>query len=164
MLEAIKGDAGMLDRGMEGGVINTEGRQYLNLSNLMAGFGTGIASRVLSSYDTPTRDAIASLDLDSYVPAETPEPMRGMKLRAAKTAGPMVVPFIGGMFNQSSAEEKYLALFDRDVAASKQLASQDIPFSELVEQLNTRFGNQMNVIVGVMGPRHAGTDATEAAV
>ncbi len=152
MLEAIKGDAGMFDAGMEGGVINTEGRQYLNLSNLMAGFGTSYASRLLSSYDTPTRDAIATLDLDSYVPAETPQAMRGMKLRAAKMAGPMIMPFIGGMFNQSSAEEKYLALFDRDVAASKQLASQDIPFSELVEQLNTRFGNQMNVIVGVMGP------------
>ena len=152
MLEAIKGDAGMFDAGMEGGVINTEGRQYLNLSNLMAGFGTSYASRLLSSYDTPTRDAIATLDLDAYVPAETPEAMQGMKLRAAKMAGPMIMPFIGGMFNQSSAEEKYLALFDRDVAASKQLASQDIPFSELVEQLNTRFGNQMNVIVGVMGP------------
>ena len=152
MLEAIKGDAGMFDAGMEGGVINTEGRQYLNLSNLMAGFGTSYASRLLSSYDTPTRDAIATLDLDAYVPAETPQAMRGMKLRAAKMAGPMITPFIGGMFNQSSAEKKYLALFDRDVAASKQLASQDIPFSELVEQLNTRFGNQMNVIVGVMGP------------
>ena len=152
MLEAIKGDAGLFDAGMEGGVINTEGRQYVNLSNLMAGFGTGYASRLLSTYDTPTRDAIATLDLDSYVPAETPQAMRGMKLRAAKMAGPMIKPFVSGIFNQSKAEKKYLALFERDVAASKQLATQDIPFSDLVEQLNTRFAGQMNTITGVMGP------------
>lgn len=152
MLEAIKGDAGMFDAGMEGGVINTEGRQYLNLSNLMSGFGTGIASRVLSSYDTPTRDAIATLDLDSYVPAETPQAMRGMKWRAAKMAGPMLVPFLSGIFNQSKAEKKYRAHFEKDVATSKQLATQDIPFSNLVEQLNGLFAGQMNGIMSVMGP------------
>ncbi|MCP4357928.1 MAG: hypothetical protein GY796_07935, partial [Chloroflexi bacterium] len=152
MLEAIKGDAGLFDAGMEGGVINSEGRQYVNLSNLMAGFGTGYASRLLSTYDTPTRDAIATLDLDSYVPAETPQAMRGMKLRAAKMAGPMIKPFVSGIFNQSKAEKKYLALFEKDVATSKQLATQDMPFSNLVEQLNALFANQMNTIVGVMGP------------
>lgn len=153
MLEAIKGDAGMFDAGMEGGVINIEGRQYLNLSNLMAGFGTGVASRAISSYDAPTRDTIASLDLESYVPAKTPQAMRGMKLRAAKMAVPMLAPLITGIINQSNAEKKYLELLERDVNWSKQFAAkQDIPFSDLVQQLNARFGNQMNAIMGVMGP------------
>lgn len=156
MLEAIKGDAGMFDAGMEGGVINREGRQYLNLSNLMAGLGTGVASRVLSSYDTPTREAIATLDLESYIPAETPQAMRGMKLRTAKMVGPMIMPFISGIFDQSKAEKKYLELFERDVAAAKQLATQDIPFSNLVEQLNARFAGQMNSMMGVMGPAMVG--------
>jgi pyruvate,water dikinase len=152
MLEAIKGNQGMFDAGMGGGVINIEGRQYLNLSNLMAGFGKGIAARAISAYDDPTRDAIATLDLESYIPAETPTAMRGMKWRAAKAAGPMIGSFVSGMFNQNKAEKTYLAQFEREVAASKQLATQDIPFSSLVEQLNALFAGQMNTIMGVMGP------------
>ncbi|MFZ1769398.1 MAG: PEP/pyruvate-binding domain-containing protein [Caldilinea sp.] len=156
MLEAIKGDVGMFDAGMEGGVINSEGRQYLNLSNLMAGLGTGTASRMLSSYDDPTRDAIATLDLDSYVPAETPPAMRGMKWRAAKMVGPMIGPFVSGIFNQSKAEKKYVAQFEKEVVASKQLATQDIPFSNLVEQLNALFAGQMTNIASVMLPAVVG--------
>ncbi|MEM7802612.1 MAG: PEP/pyruvate-binding domain-containing protein, partial [Chloroflexota bacterium] len=161
MLEAIKGNQGMFDAGMEGGVINTEGRQYLNLSNLMKAFGAGIASRVLSTYDDPTRDAIATLDLDSYVPAETPPAMQGMKWRAAKAAAPMIVPFVSGIFNQDKAEKKYRVLFEKDVTAAKQLATQDIPFSSLVEQLNALFAAQMNTIVGVMGPAMIGRTRME---
>lgn len=161
MLEAIKGDAGLFDAGMEGGVINTEGRQYLNISNLMAGLGQGVGTRTLGSYDDPTREAFATLGLESYIPAETPPAMKGMKLRAAKMVGPMIMPFISGVFNQSKAEQKYLELFERDVAASKQLATQDIPFSSLVEQLNARFGNQVNTIVSVMGPAMLGKTRME---
>lgn len=161
MLEAIKGNQGMFDAGMEGGVINKEGRQYLNLSNLMASYGTGIASRVLSTYDDPTRDAIATLDLDLYVPAETPPAMQGLKWRVAKAAVPMIWSFVSGVFNQNKAEAKYRALFEKDVATSKQLATQDIPFSSLVEQLNSLFGAQMNTIVSVMGPAMIGRTRME---
>lgn len=67
-------------------------------------------------------------------------------------AGPMIVPFLSGIFNQRKAEKKYRAHFEKDVATSKQLATQDIPFSNLVEQLNGLFAGQMNGIMSVMGP------------
>lgn len=70
-----------------------------------------------------------------------------MKLRAAKMAGPMIVPFLSGIFNQRKAEKKYRAHFEKDVATSKQLALQDMPFSDLVEQLNALFAGQMNGIL-----------------
>ncbi|MGB0385564.1 MAG: PEP/pyruvate-binding domain-containing protein [Ardenticatenaceae bacterium] len=152
MIEAVKGDQGMFDAGMGGGVLNIEGRQYLHLSNLMKGLGMRVASSAIQSYDTPTRNIINALDLNDYMPAETPEPMRGLKWRTAKSIGRLIPSGISGLFNPHKAEEKYKSLFAKDVAMSKQLAVQEIPFSVLVEQLLDRFGQQMGTIMGVIGP------------
>ena len=74
------------------------------------------------------------------------------------------MPFISGMFNQSKAEQKYLAQFEKDVAASKELATQDMPFSNLVAQLNALFAGQMTHISSVMLPAVVGTVSDEPSV
>lgn len=150
MLEVIKGDSGMFDRGMGGGVLNIEGRQYLHLSNLMKGLG--MVSSFIKSYDAPTRNALEAIDLESYRPAQTPEPMRGQKWRTTKMVGRMLPGVVSGLFNPKKAEETYNNLFEKDVAMAKQLAAQEMPFSALVEELLALFGNQMNMIAAVMGP------------
>jgi len=142
----------MFDRGMDGAVLNIEGRQYLHLSNVMKGMGKSTASRIWKSYDTPTRKIVESLDLEAYLPAEKPEPMRGLKWKTMKYIGRVIRFSLRGLRNPDKAVQQYEALFAQDVGWSKRLASQDMPFSDLVDQLLDHFGKQMNAIVAVMGP------------
>ena len=73
MLEALKGDSGLIDRGRDGTVLNVEGRQYLHLSNLMKAMGTGMGLWGLKQYDTPTRQIFDSIDLKrDYLPQKQP--------------------------------------------------------------------------------------------
>jgi len=67
MLEEIKGET-MFDRGRDGTLLNIDGRQYLHLSNLMKGLGSGVMPRLLQTYDTPTRKIFETIDLKNYVP------------------------------------------------------------------------------------------------
>lgn len=152
MLETIKGDVGLFDRGMDGAVLNIEGRQYLHLSNVMKGIGMRVATSIYKAYDMPTRKIIESIDLASYMPAKKPEPMRGLAWRAMKYTARMILHSLRGLLYPEKAVQEYDAMFARDVAWSKQLAAQDMPFRDLVDQLLDRFNKQMDASIAVLGP------------
>lgn len=152
MLETIKGDMGFFDRGMDGGVLNIDGRQYMHLSNLMKGLGMKITKSMFQSYDTPTRQIIESIDLASYRPAKKPAPMRGIMWNAMKYMARAIVPTIQGLCNADKAEERYLETFDDHVELSKKLITQDLSFSDLVSQYFDLFNQQMAGSMSVLAP------------
>ncbi len=151
MLERIKGDMGMFDRGMGGGVLNTEGRQYLHLSNLIKGLGERMASSVWTKNDKPTRLMIESLDLNSYIPAETPAPMRGQTLRMLSYVSAMVVPMLRGMRNTDKTAKEYDASFAKDLVTTQRLAQEEMPFRNLVDQGLDLFNKQVASSAGMIG-------------
>ncbi len=151
MLEAIKGDIGFFDAGMEGAVLNVDGRQYIHLSNTMKGLGMRTASSMWKTYDTPTRNIIESIDLSIYMPAEKPKPMRGLAWKTTKLVGRTILEMLPGLLNPEKAEKQYNDMFARDVASSKQLVRQDIPFRQLVDQYLDLFAKQMGAVNAVGG-------------
>lgn len=152
MLETIKGDVGLFDRGMEGAVLNIEGRQYIHVSNVMKGLGMRTATSLWKTYDTPTRNIIESIDLSTYLPVQTPEPMRGLMWKTMKYSGRMGIGMLRGLSNQGKAEKQYNEMFAADVVSSKQLVTQDIPFRQLVDQYLDLFNKQMDASMAVLGP------------
>jgi pyruvate,water dikinase len=152
MMEQIKGDVGMFDRGMDGAVLNIEGRHYLHMSNIMKGLGMRAASSIWKTYDTPTRKILDSIDLKSYVPAEKPDPMRGLMWKTMKYAGRVILSTLRGMRNPDKAVQQYEAMFAQDVEWGKHFALKEMPFSDLVNQLLDHFKKQMDIVMAVMGP------------
>ena len=152
MLEAIKGDTGMLDRGMEGTILNVEGRQYMHLSNMMKGFASGTFSRMIKSYDTPTRKIIESIDLPEYTPAEQPEALRGLTWRIAKFAFGALPYVYRGVRSAEKAVQTYDKQFAQDVQRGRRLAAQDIEFQSLSDELLDYFKGQMNASISVLLP------------
>ncbi len=152
MLEAIKADIGLFDRGMDGAVLNIEGRQYVHLSNVMKGLGMRAATSIWKTYDKPTRKTIESIDLSVYLPAQTPEPLRGLTWRTLKYAGRAMGAALRGLLNPDNVEKAYVEMVKDDIAQSKQLAIQDIPFRNLVDQLIDRFARQMDASIAIMLP------------
>lgn len=152
MLEKIKGDVGLFDRGMDGAVLNVEGRQYVHVSNVMKGLGMRAATSIWKAYDTPTRKIIESIDLESYMPAEKPEPMKGLTWRTIKYAGRSVKAALSGFRNPEKAVQQYDDMLVRDIAASQQLETQDVRFRELVDRYLDLFNDQMDASIAVLGP------------
>lgn len=152
MLETIKGDLGLFESGMEGGVLNVDGRQYLHFSNTMKGLGMRMATSIYESYDTPTRKILESIDLKAYMPSKLPKAMRGLKWRFMKYMTRVVINSLRGLLNPEKIRRQYDAMFERDVAWSKQLAYQDIPLRELVDRLVDRFGKQIDASMAVIVP------------
>lgn len=154
MLEALKGDSGLIDRGRDGTVLNVEGRQYLHLSNLMKAMGTGMGLWGLKQYDTPTRQIFDSIDLKrDYLPQKQPAALRGVKWSIVKSAFGRLLPCAyRGFRNPARAVQAHQEEFAQHVRMSKELATQDIDFQILVDELLDHFKSQMNTITAVMLP------------
>ena len=153
MLEAVKGDQGMVDRGDQGTVLNVDGRQYFHLSNLCKALGTRVASGMVKTYDTPTRKIFESIDLKGeYLPKETPAPLKGLGWRAIKSVGSVLPAAYRGFRSPDQATQAYEEQFANDIAACKALVSQDMPIDELVEKLLARFQNQIGTVSAILAP------------
>ena len=72
--------------------------------------------------------------------------------KTVKHIAGVVLQVICGMWNPEKARQKYEELFAQDMQRSRQRAAQDMPFSDLVDELLNYFGNQMGEITAVMGP------------
>ncbi len=153
MLETIKGDQGMVDRGDQGTVLNVDGRQYFHLSNLCRALGTRVGSGLVKTYDTPTRKIFESIDLKSeYLPKETPAPLKGLGWRAIKSVGSVLPVAYRGFRSPGQATQAYEEQFASDVAVCKALVSQDMPIDELVERFLAEFQKQIGTVTGVLLP------------
>jgi pyruvate,water dikinase len=155
MLVAVKGEGGgVIDSGMDGTVLNVDGRQYIHLSNLMKAMGVGAASKLLAQYDTPTRTIIESIDLQKeYLPKEKPAALRGIMGSMIKNVfGAMLPGAYRGMRNSAKAVQAYQDQFAQDVQTSKDLVAQDIDFQSLVDELLAYFKKQVNAIIAVLFP------------
>ena len=152
MVVKMKGDAGIVDHGLDGTMINMDGRAYLHLSNFAKALGSFIGS-VLKTYDTPTRRLMESVDLKGeYLPEKVPEPLKGAAMKLLLFVLKSMPEMFKGLFASDRAVRDYEALFDRDLAACRELARSDMPFDEMADEFADRFGVQMSSLTGVMIP------------
>ena len=152
MAEKLKGDAGIIDRGMDGTLINMDGRHYMHLSNLARALGVFVGS-LLKTYDTPTRRLMESIDLKGdYLPDKVPEPLKGAALKAVLFGLRSVPEMLRGLLAPEKAIRAYQAMFDDDLAVCRELAWSDMPFDEMAEEFAERFAVQMSSIAGIVIP------------
>jgi pyruvate,water dikinase len=149
----VEGDEGMIDRGMDGTLLNVDGRQYIHLSNLIKGFGAGIVPQLLKTYDNSTRTVIESIDLKKdYLPAKRPKAMRGLMWDTIKSTLGMIPGVVRAILNPAKALEAYQKQFARDVQTSKNLAVQDKNFQKLVDELMRHLMSHVNANVAILIP------------
>ena len=152
MIEKLKGDVGLVDRGMDGTLVCMDGRHYLHLSNLSKALGAFVGN-LFKTYDTPTRRLLESIDLKGkYLPDDVPEPLKGAARKAVLFGLKSVPEMLRGFLAPDRAVRDYRAMFDRDLAACRELARSDMPFDEMAEEFANRFGVQMSSITGIMIP------------
>ncbi len=152
MAEKLKGDAGIIDRGMDGTLINMDGRHYMHLSNLARALGAFVGS-LLKTYDTPTRRLMESIDLKGdYLPDKVPEPLKGAALKAVLFALKGLPVVLKGLTAPDKTVRSYQALFEGDLAVCRARAHTDVPFDEMADEFADRFGVQTTLIVGILVP------------
>ena len=150
MLEAIKGET-MIDRGMDGTLLNTCGRQYIHCSNLTKAFGS-LMTKSLETYDTPTRKIFGTIDLKKdYLPAKKPDALKGMVWAILGRMVNMLRHSIRGL-RPKEAREAYERAADSGIAECRRLSAEGRPLDELAEQFLGRFNGMINDIVGVLLP------------
>ena len=152
MLEKLKGDTGLVDRGMEGTIVNMEGRLYTHVSNFAKAFGTMLGT-MIKAYDTPTRRMFESIDLKAeYLPDKTPEPLKGAAFRAIWFVVKGLPTVMKGLVAPRKLVARYQAVFDGDLAACRELARTDMPFDAMADEFFDRFGLQMTLLAGIIVP------------
>lgn len=150
MLVLLKGEI-MIDAGVTGTLINMDGRHYLNLSSMLRSMGMPILSRIIASYDTPTRKIMESVDFKAeYRPQQLPEALKGARSNMVKMGLKVVPSLVKALVNLDKALKDYDDLFERDLARCRALAGEEMPFDEMQEALLALFGNQLSSM-GVVG-------------
>ena len=152
MVEAIKGET-LFDRGMDGTLLNIDGRQYMHLSNMMKGMGTGFMPKQLSTYDKPTRKIFESIDLKKdYLPAAKPDAVKGMIWAALGRAFRVLPVIYQGFRNPEESRRRYDRRAAAALAECRQMFADERPFDELARECVVRFGNLMEEMAAVVLP------------
>ncbi len=152
MLETVKRRT-MIDRGMDGTLLNICGRQYFHLSNMMSALGAGIMPRLLKTYDMPTRKIFEAIDLKGdYLPSKKPDALKGMVWAVLAGMGPLLRHGLRGLRGPQKAKETYEREEATAIAECRRLGAEGRPFDELTEQFLSRFEGLMIPIIGVMVP------------
>ncbi|MGV8906078.1 MAG: PEP/pyruvate-binding domain-containing protein [Acetobacterium sp.] len=60
---------GIMPEGKDGIILNIHGRQYMNISNMLLGWGEQDFLKIMANYETPVKKILESIDLEEYVPA-----------------------------------------------------------------------------------------------
>lgn len=144
MLVLLKGEI-MIDAGVTGTLINMDGRQYLNLSSMLRSMGMPILSRLIATYDTPTRKIMESVDFQAdYRPKQLPEALKGARSNMVRMGLKVLPSVVKAFMNLDKALKDYDDLFERDLARCRALAGEEMPFDEMQEALLALFGNQLS--------------------
>ena len=152
MLEAVKGQT-MIDRGMHGTLMNTCGRQYFHLSNMISALGTGLMPRLLRTYDMPTRKIFDAIDLKAdYLPAKKPDALKGMAWAALGGTLPVVLNGLRGFRRPQEAKEAYKRTAAASIMECRQISGESRPFNELVGQFLSQFQGLIAASVAVLLP------------
>jgi len=95
--------------GVEGLVWNLHGREYMNVSNMMATTGgEAMVSKVFRSYDKSIDRAFASIDLEDYKPSTTPEGAKGTLWKQLSQLWLMLPKMIHGLYRREEVMAGYI--------------------------------------------------------
>jgi rifampicin phosphotransferase len=152
MVEAFKGET-MFDRGMDGTLLNIDGRQYLHLSNLMKGMGSGVVPKMLSTYDKPTRKIFEAIDLKKdYLPAAKPDAVKGMVWAVLGRVFKVLPGVYQGFRNPEESRRRYDRRTAAALAECRQMVADERPFDELTREFMVRFGDLSKEMAAVLMP------------
>ncbi len=152
MVEAVK-QGTMIDRGMDGTLLNTCGRQYFHLSNMMSALGTGVLPKLFKSYDMPTRNILDAIDLKAdYLPAKKPDALKGTGWAVLAGVVPLLRHGPKGLRRPQEAKEAYERAAAASIAECRRLAGEGMPFDELTEQFLSQFQELIAALMTVYLP------------
>ncbi|QZY54520.1 PEP/pyruvate-binding domain-containing protein [Crassaminicella profunda] len=154
MLDDLKG--GIMPTSLDGAMPALHGRQYMNVSNIMAGWGSFATKKFLKSYDENVKKIFEDIDLGKeYKPAQMPEVMKKTKLNMLKMIFPMIPSTIKAKFSDyKEVVEEYNMTASRIIEHLKILNSNK-NFSEIVDFTM----KDLETIMNTMGIMIAGMSA-----
>ncbi|WP_066499475.1 PEP/pyruvate-binding domain-containing protein [Abyssisolibacter fermentans] len=144
IINELKG--GIMPTSIDGGMPSIHGRQYVNVSNLMAGWGSFATKKFIESYDENVKKIFADIDLvKEYKPVRMPKAMKKTKLNMLKMTFRMMPSTIRAKFSDyKKVVKEYNITADNILSHLKKLNSKK-KFSEIVDFTMKDLETIMNV-------------------
>lgn len=143
MLDALKG--GILPTSIDGAMPAIHGRQYMNVSNMLAGWGSFAAKKFLENYDENVKKIFADIDLvKEYKPEKMPNAMKKTKLNMFKMVFTMMPSMIKVKFSDYKEVVKEYNNTASNILSHLETLNSEKEFSEIVDFTMKDLGTIMN--------------------
>lgn len=152
---------GIMPAGRDGVHFATNGRLYMDLSNIASGFGVKQLESTMGSYDTPTKMIFNSIEFkaDGYVPSKKPERLKGYYGKVFKMTKTVIPMYFKGIKNPQKMYDKYFAWVNETVDNLDDFINGDYETFEdiakdLFKVIGEGFINGFGMIAGIISERN----------
>lgn len=154
MVDEIKG--GITPTSLDGAMPTIHGRQYINISNILIGWGKFAAKKFIESYDENVKKIFSDIDLvKEYKPDKMPKAMKGTKWNMVKVAFEILPSTIKAKFsNYREVVRDYNDTAEDILSNLKKLNSE-----EDFDKLSSNILEELEKIMGKSGIMMAGMSA-----
>lgn len=150
LLESSKGS--LMPSGKDGIILYTHGRQYINISNMLKGYGEKRTRQLLGTYDRPTKIVLDDIDLaGKYMPKEKTQKIKDMKKNTLKYFLKLTPAMIRSMSNYKKALEIYNNSSEKIINNYQKDIKNNKPFDELVDYTFSFFEEIIGPAMAMLG-------------
>lgn len=152
-LMVLKAKQDMFPLGKGGIVIGTDGKQYMDLSNMAKAFGLKRVKSMLPQMGGNLSEVLGDTDWEEYMPKEKSPKLKGLTMKVSKASMKMMPSILRGLFKDPN---KVVETYEENVGPYKEKIRKgydpNVPFTKSVDS----FFEILGIIMADMGIMMAG--------